>query len=66
MVAAERHFAVGVIGALGTVLGLLGFFISAAGEATEFDVINRIFGLCAVWFVVLSILLRKGVEQDRS
>jgi hypothetical protein len=56
---------VGIIGALGTLLGLLGFFISAAGEATEFDVINRILALCAVWFVVLSILLRKGVEQDR-
>jgi hypothetical protein len=57
---------VGMIGALSTVLGLLGFFISAAGEATEFDIMNRILALCAVWFVVLSILLRKGVEQDRS
>ena len=57
---------VGIIGALSTVLGLLGFFISAAGEGTEFDIMNRILALCAVWFVVLSILLRKGVEQDRS
>ena len=45
---------VGIIGALNTVLGLLGFFIAAAGETTEFDVMNRILGLCAVWFVVLS------------
>jgi len=57
---------VGIIGAVSTVLGLLGFFIYAAGDGTEFDVMNRILALCAVWFVVLSILLRKGVEQDRS
>ena len=57
---------VGIVGALSTALGLLGFSISAAGEATEFDVMNRILALCAVWFVVLSILLRKGIEQDRS
>lgn len=57
---------VGIIGALSTVLGLLGFFIAAAGNGTEFDIMNRILALCAVWFVVLSILLRKGFEQDRS
>ena len=57
---------VGIIGALSTLLGLLGFFISSGGEVTEFDVMNRILALCAVWFVVLSILLRKGVEQDRT
>ena len=57
---------VGIIGALSTLLGLLGFFVSSGGDATEFDVMNRILALCAVWFVVLSILLRKGVEQDRT
>src|SRR5678816_3147284 len=31
---------VGIIGALSTLLGLLGFFISSGGDATEFDVMN--------------------------
>jgi hypothetical protein len=56
--------AVAMIGAVSTVLALLGFFIYTPEESTWADLMNRMLALCAMWSSVVVILLRKEFEQD--
>ena len=53
-----------VMGAVSTVLAVLGFAFYMFEETTSCDVMNRVLAIAVVWVSVLVILLRKGHEQE--